>query len=584
MGTSLARWTCVPAIGLAITLAIVFHPDTGVGPAGAQESTATPTPTLAIAPDAVGDRIAAIEGPRHGLGTEAEKTRLGDVATYIHNQLAGFGLTAVRDDPVTYSGGTFPNVIGTLPGTVCPDTSFIVGAHYDSVNFSPGADDNASGVAAMLEIARVLSNESFQPSIEFVGFSFEEDGLVGSRQMAAQARAAGKDIAGVLVFDMIGYTCDEPGCQTYPPGLSGPDVGNFIAAVGNTASAPLLQTFTEASASAVPALPVSPLEVPGNGETFPNARRSDHAPFWDQGYQALMVTDTANFRNPNYHHPSDTLSTLDLSFAADVANATLAAVVAAATADHDADGVADVCDNCPNTANPDQADSDGDGLGDTCDPDDDNDGVCDAGMVDPSCAGSDNCTLAFNPDQADTDVDGVGDACDNCRLTPNPDQLDTEGDGLGDACDPCLSNPDCDGDGCADGEEVHGPGAPAPKPGSTGAYDPLAWYDFYDVPVPAYPDPEPNGPKDRAIAMDDVLAVLSYVGTFDGDGGVRNPNGLAYDVDKNTDTVKDGRDYDRSPGTEPNPPWEVRLPDGAVSMDDVLAVLAQVGLSCVGPP
>jgi hypothetical protein len=318
-----------------------------------------------ITAESMGVHIAQIEGPRHALGTQAERTKLGEVAGYIHTQLDALGLS-VEEDPVTYSGQTFPNVIGVLSGTVCPDTSFIVGAHYDSVGASPGADDNASGVAAMLEIARVLSSESFQPSIEFVGFSFEEDGLVGSRQMATQAGATGKDIAGVLVFDMIGYTCDEPGCQTYPPGLSGPDVGNFIAVVGNTASAPLLQTFTEASASAVPALPVSPLEVPGNGETSPSVRRSDHAPFWDQGYRSLMVTDTANFRNPNYHHPSDTLSTLNLSFAADVANATLAAAVAAATADDDTDGVADACDNCPHTANPDQADSDGDGIGDAC--------------------------------------------------------------------------------------------------------------------------------------------------------------------------------------------------------------------------
>jgi Zn-dependent M28 family amino/carboxypeptidase len=188
----------------------------------------------------------------------------------------------------------------------------------------------------MLEIARLLSVQSFQPSIQFVSFSFEEDGLIGSRQMAVEAGAAGKDIAGVLVLDMIGYTCDEPGCQTYPPGLSGPDVGNFISVIGNTASAPLLQTFTEASASAVPALPVSPL----GDSTFSG---SDHAPFWDQGYEALMVTETVYFRNPNYHHSSDTLSTLDLSFAADVANATLAALVAAATADHDNDGRVDAC-------------------------------------------------------------------------------------------------------------------------------------------------------------------------------------------------------------------------------------------------
>jgi len=327
----------IAVVGVALVMSVV----TGVGRPRLDGTVAEPAQAQSdITAESVGAHIAQIEGARHALGTQAERTKLGEVAGYVHTQLDALGLS-VQEDPVTYSGATFPNVIGTLQGTVCPGVSFVVGAHYDSVGGTPGADDNASGVAAMLEIARLLSVQSFQPSIQFVSFSFEEDGLIGSRQMAVEAGAAGRDIAGVLVLDMIGYTCDEPGCQTYPPGVSGPDVGNFISVVGNTASAPLLQTFTEASASAVPALPVSPLEVPGNGGS--TTRGSDHAPFWDQGYAALLVIETVYLRNPNYHHPSDTLSTLDLSFAADVANATLAALVAAATVDHDNDGRVDAC-------------------------------------------------------------------------------------------------------------------------------------------------------------------------------------------------------------------------------------------------
>jgi len=150
-----------------------------------------------------------------------------------------------------------------------------------------------------------------------------------------------------------------------------------------------------------------------------------------------------------------------------------------------------------------------------------------------------------------------------------------------------LTNPldtDTDDDGCAESEEL--PGAPAPKPGSTGPYDPLAWYDFYDVPVPAYPDPTPNGTRNKAIAMDDVLAVLFYTGTSPTGACGDNPNanGVDYDCDKDGDTVPDGRDYDRTPGPEPNPPWDAGPPNGAVAMDDVLAVLAQTGLDCSGPP
>ncbi len=331
------RRLAIAVVGLALVASLV----TGVGRPRLDGTAAEPAQAQGgITAESLGARIAQIEGARHALGTEAERTKLGEVAEYVQSQMGALGLS-VQEDSVTYSGQTFPNIIGTLPGTACPDASIIVGAHYDAGEGATGADDNASGVAAVLEIARLLSARSFQPSIQFVGFSFEEDGLIGSKQMATHAGTTHTRIAGVLVLDMIAYTCDEPGCQTYPPGSSGPSVGDFVSVTGNTASAPLLQTFTTASASAVPALPVSPLEVPANGDH--DTRGSDHSPFWDWGYEALAIDDTANFRNPNYHTPSDTLSTLDLNFAADVANATLAAVVAAATADRDSDGRVDAC-------------------------------------------------------------------------------------------------------------------------------------------------------------------------------------------------------------------------------------------------
>jgi aminopeptidase YwaD len=298
-----------------------------------------------ITPDDIGAHIAEIQGPRSGTGDATNRDKLNEVAGYVRDLFAGDGLV-VGEDPVSFAGRTFPNIVGTMRGTTCPERTFIVSAHYDGVSGSPAADDDASGVAAVLEIARVLSAEPLQASVDFVAFSFEEQGMIGSSQMATAASSSGRQLLGMINFDMIAYTCDEPDCQDYPEGIPPPrPTGDFIAAIGNTASRSLLDSFTAASASAVPDLIAFPLEVPGNGETLPDVRRADHAPFWDRGYQALFVTDTADLRNPNYHQAGDTLDTLNLDFAADVANAAAATVVDALTADANGDGRADVCGN-----------------------------------------------------------------------------------------------------------------------------------------------------------------------------------------------------------------------------------------------
>jgi hypothetical protein len=166
-------------------------------------------------------------------------------------------------------------------------------------------------------------------------------------------------------------------------------------------------------------------------------------------------------------------------------------------------------------------------------------------------------------------------------------------DRLGDtACDDPVNDPD--DDGCSDWEEQAG--APYPKPGYTGAYDPNAWYDFYDVAVPAKADAVgANGKRNRAVNLGDVLAVLFYVGTSDG-GGL-NANGVDYDtvkgVDLDGDTdddapyshgIEEGLKYDRSVSPAPNPPWNAGPPNGAITLSDVLAALAQVPLRCTGGP
>ena len=204
-------------------------------------------------------------------------------------------------------------------------------AHYDTVADSPGADDNASGVALLLELARVLAGQRLRKSVEFVAVNLEENerdcepkgqGLRGSRALVQHAREQGWSIDGVVVLESVAYARPDA-VQTAPAGLpiAVPEIGNFIAVIGNQASAQLVQAFLDVAERCQPTLPKVPLVVPGNGELFPDTRRSDHAPFWDAGYPAIMLTDTTNFRNPHYHQPSDTLETLNLDFAAAVGQA-----------------------------------------------------------------------------------------------------------------------------------------------------------------------------------------------------------------------------------------------------------------------
>jgi Zn-dependent M28 family amino/carboxypeptidase len=188
----------------------------------------------------------------------------------------------------------------------------------------------------MLEMARVLAQFRFERTIHFIAVSLEENanegdhcsGTRGSRALAAYARENGWTIEGVVVLESVAYAGDSV-VQSVPPGvpITVPGVGNFIAVVGNEQSKELLDRFTRAVERYRPDLPHIAMAVPGNGELIPDSRRSDHAPFWDEGYRAIMVTDTTNFRSPHYHLPTDTLNTLNLEFAAAVCCATAGVVL-----------------------------------------------------------------------------------------------------------------------------------------------------------------------------------------------------------------------------------------------------------------
>jgi Zn-dependent M28 family amino/carboxypeptidase len=275
--------------------------------------------------------VDAIDEPR---STNEYETALR-TAGYVADQLRATGLD-VRFDNVKLGGDglTLPNVVADLPGTGCSNRIFVIGAHYDSVPGTPGADDNASGVAGMLEIARVLRARPLPMTVRFIGFPFEEIGLVGSQKAAQDLAAAGADVAGMVSLEMIGFTASGDDSFLGVP-------NDYLATVADPRSEYLARVFGAAHYEYVPDrfAPAAVIDPSSLGDIL----RSDHASFWRAGFRALLVTDTANFRNPNYHQPSDTLATLDLGFLTDATKATAAGLVAFGLVDDDHDRTPDVC-------------------------------------------------------------------------------------------------------------------------------------------------------------------------------------------------------------------------------------------------
>ncbi len=210
---------------------------------------------------------------------------------------------------------TAANLIVEIRGSSKPDEILLLGAHYDTVGETcPGANDNASGVAALIELARRSNMTQPARTLRFVAFANEEPPFfmtqaMGSIVHARAARKRGEKIIGMFSLETIGYYSSAPGSQAYPAPLSMnyPKTGDFIAFVANLASAPLLCRTLEAFRKHTQ-FPSQGLAAPGS---MPGIDWSDHAAFWQEGYPALMVTDTAVFRYPYYHEDSDTAEKLD---------------------------------------------------------------------------------------------------------------------------------------------------------------------------------------------------------------------------------------------------------------------------------
>lgn len=265
-------------------------------------------------------RLAGLIGPRH-LG---RPSTLQAAAALIEREL-GEGGDAVERQAYCVGNQEVANLIIERRGTNRPQEIVILGAHYDTVPTTPGADDNASAVATLIEVARLLRTHTFRRTVRFVAFACEEaphfyTDTMGSAVYACRCYERRERIVGALCLEMVGYYTTAPHSQTTPPEIPRflrwalPGRGDFLAAVGNLRSWRLAWTFRRGFKRAV-RFPLYSIVLP---ERIHSICLSDNSSFWDYGYPALMLTDTAFLRNPHYHLPTDTPDTLDYARMASV--------------------------------------------------------------------------------------------------------------------------------------------------------------------------------------------------------------------------------------------------------------------------
>ncbi|HKI00626.1 MAG TPA: M28 family peptidase [Thermoanaerobaculia bacterium] len=260
---------------------------------------------------------------------ESHPENLDRAAAYIRQELRRAG-GRVEDQTFETAGETYRNVVARFG----PETGerLVVGAHYDAAGPYPGADDNASGVAGLIELAHLLGKSPPPLPVELVAYSLEEPPYFGSRAMGSAIHAAalkkqGARVRAMIGLEMIGYFSDEPGSQQFPApglGLLYPSRGNFITVVGKLGQGGLVRRIKKAMRSAGP-LPVESITAP---TSLPGVDLSDHRNYWAAGYEAVMITDTAFLRNPHYHRDSDRPETLDYRRMAGVVEGVNAAVLA----------------------------------------------------------------------------------------------------------------------------------------------------------------------------------------------------------------------------------------------------------------
>jgi len=253
--------------------------------------------------------LAGTIGERNVIAYES----LQKTAQYIEDNFKALGYT-VQPQEYMVQMRKVRNLIAEIHGGAKASEIVAIGAHYDTVYDCPGADDNTSGVAALLELARLLKSSHPARTIRFVAFVNEEPPWfqtedMGSLVYAEQAHKLKENLVAAVSLETIGMYSDAEGSQQYPQGFKSlyPSRGNFITFIGDLSSHGLVRDAVRSFRAAV--------QFPSEGSSAPGAIPgigwSDHWSFWQEGYPAIMVTDTAPFRNPNYHRPTDTADTLD---------------------------------------------------------------------------------------------------------------------------------------------------------------------------------------------------------------------------------------------------------------------------------
>jgi len=250
---------------------------------------------------------------RIGVRNSSSWNALCRAADFIESRFKECGYTVVRDT-FMIEGKPYHNLAVEIPGTRLPGEIIVIGAHYDSAWETPGANDNASGVAAVLALAHAFSEERPARTLRFVAFANEEPpffktDLMGSRVYARRCQGRHENIVAMLSLETMGYYSDTKWSQTYPPPMNFfyPSTGNFIAFVGNIS----YREFLKQVIASFRRNTLFPSEGAALPSWIPGIDWSDHWSFWKEGYPALMITDTAPYRYPEYHSFSDTPDKID---------------------------------------------------------------------------------------------------------------------------------------------------------------------------------------------------------------------------------------------------------------------------------